>query len=178
MKEKKTKACVGRPNSVVICGVSVSDFRTERRGPMPQNKRLVTTRRIAREELCEDAIALCDVRVFLEGYAMAVRMLRLCRVDEKTRRDLPGDATYYGCVGGDATYWKEKMKDIRDFIESLPNESCKLLLYYHYVVGMTVERASEELDISRRNAFRLKKKALGLAAARFPLWRAAERQSC
>ncbi len=144
---------------------------------MLQNKRVVTTRRIAREELCEDAIALCEVRVFLEGYAMAVRMLRLCRIDEKTRRDLPGETTYYGRVGGDATYWQGKMKDIRDFIESLPNESCKLLLYYHYVVGMTVERASEELDISRRNAFRLKKKALALAAAKFSLWKAMKNQS-
>jgi len=144
---------------------------------MPYNKRLVTTRRIAQEELCEDAVALCEVRVFLERYAMAVRMLRLCRIDEKTRRDLPGDVTYYGRVGGDASYWEQQMKDIRDFIESLPNEACKLLLYYHYVVGMTVERASEELDISRRNAFRLKKKALALAAARLPLWQAAMRQS-
>jgi DNA-directed RNA polymerase specialized sigma subunit len=68
------------------------------------------------------------------------------------------------------------MRDIRAFIESLPNESCKLILYYHYIVGMTVERASEELDISRRNAFRLKKKALALAAARLGAWQQTKRQ--
>ena len=143
---------------------------------MTQNKRLVTTRRISSDELCEDAVALCEVRVFLERYAMAVRMLRLCRIDQKTGSNLPGEATYYGCVGGDAAYWQEQMRDIRAFIESLPNESCKLLLYYHYVIGMTVERTSEELDISRRNAFRLKKKALALAAARLPGWQAAKKQ--
>jgi hypothetical protein len=33
---------------------------------MVQNRRLVTTRRINKEELCEDAVALCEVRVFLE----------------------------------------------------------------------------------------------------------------
>ena len=143
---------------------------------MEQNRRLVTTRRIHREELCEDAVALCEVRVFLERYALAVRMLRLCRIDQKVRRDLPGEETFYGCVGGDAVYWEEQMRDIRAFIESLPNESCKLILYYHYIVGMTVERASEELDISRRNAFRLKKKALALAAARLGAWQQTKRQ--
>jgi hypothetical protein len=141
-------------------------------------KKLVTTRRISEEELCEDPIALCEVRVFLERYATAIRMLRLCRIDERERRNTPGDVTYYGQVGGTAAYWEEQLGDIRAFIESLPNESCKLLLYYHYVVGMTVERASEELDISRRNAFRLKKKALAFAAARLPAWQAAKgRQS-
>ena len=143
---------------------------------MVQNRRLVTTRRINQEELCEDAVALCEVRVFLERYAMAVRMLRLCRIDQKMRRNLPGEETFYGCVGGDAVYWEEQMRDIRAFIESLPNESCKLILYYHYIVGMTVERASEELDISRRNAFRLKKKALALAAARLGAWQQTKRQ--
>ena len=133
-------------------------------------KKVVTTRKITQEELCDDPIALCEVRVFLERYATAVRMLRLCRIDERERASMPGDVTYYGQVGGPAGYWEEQMRDIRAFIESLPNESCKLLLYYHYVVGMTVERASEELDISRRNAFRLKKKALAFAAARLPDW--------
>ena len=143
---------------------------------MVQNRRPVTTRRINKEELCEDAVALCEVRVFLERYALAVRMLRLCRIDQKVRRDLPGEETFYGCVGGDAVYWEEQMRDIRAFLESLPNESCKLILYYHYIVGMTVERASEELDISRRNAFRLKKKALALAAARLGAWQQTKRQ--
>ena len=135
------------------------------------NARQITTRRIAKEELCEDAVKLCEVRVFLERYAVAVRMLRLCRIDERERKSTPGEVTYYGRIGGTAEYWQGQLIEIRDFIESLPNESCKLLLYYHYVVGMTVERASEELDSSRRNAFRLKKKALAFAAARFDEWK-------
>ena len=134
-------------------------------------KKQITTRRILQEELCEDPIKLCEVRLFLERYAVAVRMLRLCRIDEKERNNTPGEVTYYGRVGGTAEYWQNQLIEIRHFIESLPNESCKLLLYYHYVVGMTVERASEELDISRRNAFRLKKRALAFAAARLDDWK-------
>jgi hypothetical protein len=134
-------------------------------------KKPITTRCIAKEELCEDPVMLCETRLFLERYAVAVRMLRLCRIDEKERQSTPGEATYYGRVGGTEEYWQNQLIEIREFIESLPNESCKLLLYYHYVVGMTVERASEELDISRRNAFRLKKRALAFAAARLNEWR-------
>ena len=135
-------------------------------------KKQITTRRILQEELCEDPVKLCETRLFLERYAVAVHMLRLCRIDERERQSTPGEVTYYGRVGGTAEYWQNQLIEIRKFIESLPNESCKLLLYYHYVVGMTVERTSEELDISRRNAFRLKKKALAFAAARLDDWKA------
>lgn len=31
MKEKKTKACLSRRNGIVICGVLISDFRTDGR---------------------------------------------------------------------------------------------------------------------------------------------------
>ncbi len=127
-----------------------------------------TVRRLRGEEMCDSPQAICQAKLFLERYAVAIRMLRLCYIEEKERRQVPDETVFYGRVGGTAEYWKKQIREIRVFIDSLPNESCKLLLYYHYVVGMTVERASEELDISRRGAFRLKKKALALAAARLP----------
>ncbi len=133
--------------------------------------RLITTRCIKEEELCTDPRRLCETQIFLERYALAVRMLRLCRNDERSRkRDDEKDPTFYHCVGGDANYWQNQMQEVRAFIDSLPNRSCKMLLYYHYIQGLTVERASEELDISRRNAFRLKKRAMGFAAARLEDW--------
>jgi DNA-directed RNA polymerase specialized sigma24 family protein len=109
-----------------------------------------------------------ETRMFLGKYAVAIRMLRLCRIEQKARRDDPGETTFIGGIGGTEAYWKEQLSDVRCFIESLPNESDKLFLYYHYVAGMTVEQAAEELDISRRGAFRLKKRALALATAHLP----------
>ena len=135
---------------------------------MPACKKLTDTRRIRKEELCEHPAAICDARLFLERYAVAIRMLRLCRIEEKEGQEVPGGTVFYGRVGGTEDYWRKQIREIRAFIDSIPHEACKLLLYYHYVVGMTVERASEELDISRRGAFRLKKKALAMAAARLP----------
>lgn len=109
-----------------------------------------------------------ETRMFLEKYSVAIRMLRLCRMEQKARWDEVGETTFIGGIGGTEAYWKEQLSDVRCFIESLPNESDKMFLYYHYVAGMTVEQAAEELDISRRGAFRLKKRALALATAHLP----------
>ena len=61
---------------------------------------------------------------------------------------------------------RAKMFEIRHFILDLRNSKEKLLLYYHYVRGETVERCGELLGISRSSAFRLKKKALEMAFER------------
>ncbi|MBP3314183.1 MAG: hypothetical protein J6M03_00030 [Clostridia bacterium] len=57
-----------------------------------------------------------------------------------------------------------KMFEVRHFIMSMQNCNEKLLLYYHYVRGDSVERCAELIGISRSSAFRLKKRALILAA--------------
>ena len=56
-----------------------------------------------------------------------------------------------------------KMFEIRRFVLSLGNCNEKLFLFYHYVHGESVERCAELLKISRRSAFRLKKRALDFA---------------
>ncbi len=138
-------------------------------------ERMTNTATLKEEQLCSDPALLCEVQVFLENYQMAVRMLRLCREDQRARQSHANvcgiDPVYYGKVGGDADHWLEQLQEVRSFVESLPNRPVKMLLYYHYIRNLTVERTAEELDISRRAAFRLKKKALAFAAARLIEWR-------
>ncbi len=62
---------------------------------------------------------------------------------------------------------KSRMFSVRHFILSLPNGNEKLLLYYHYVRGESVERCAELLGISRRSAFRLKNRALSAAYSQY-----------
>lgn len=57
-----------------------------------------------------------------------------------------------------------KMFEVRHFIMSMQNCDEKLLLYYHYIRGNPVEKCAELIGISRSSAFRLKKRALTLAA--------------
>jgi hypothetical protein len=56
-----------------------------------------------------------------------------------------------------------KMFAIRRFVLSLGNCNEKLFLFYHYIHGESVERCAELIKISRRSAFRLKKRALAFA---------------
>mgnify|MGYP004636789203 FL=1 len=125
----------------------------------------------AEVEPTDDPLLLCEVRVYLGEYQTAVRMLDLARREQKARASADG-VTYYGEVGATPEVWIARMHDVENFIRSLPHMPCKMLLYYHYIYGDTVERTAEDLDISRRHAFRLKKRALGLAAACYPIWRA------
>ena len=119
-------------------------------------------------EKSSDPKELCDAQVFLEDYAVAVRMLRMCREDGRLRhalsRDTHVDAAHYGRVGGDENEWLARARAVRGFIESLAHQPCKLFLFYHYVRGLTVEQTAEELDISARSAYRRKKDALAYAA--------------
>ena len=56
-----------------------------------------------------------------------------------------------------------KLFEIRHFIMSMENSDEKLLLYYHYVKGESVERCAELLGVARCTSFRMKKRALTLA---------------
>ena len=56
-----------------------------------------------------------------------------------------------------------EMYKIRHFIMDLPNGEEKLLLYFHYVKGESIERCSELIGVSRRSAFRLRHKAMHMA---------------
>ena len=57
-----------------------------------------------------------------------------------------------------------KMFEVRHFIMGMQNCDEKLFLYHHYVHCDSVERCAELIGISRSSAFRLKKRALVLAA--------------
>ena len=60
---------------------------------------------------------------------------------------------------------RAKMFEIRHFILDMSNSSEKLMLYYHFVRGESIEKCGELLGVSRSSAFRMKKRALTLAVA-------------
>lgn len=67
----------------------------------------------------------------------------------------------------DEAYVKAKMFEVKRFVTSLPPDDRKLFLYYHYIRGETVEKCAELLNISRRTAFRLKRRSLEYAAVKY-----------
>ena len=100
---------------------------------------------------------------YLKGYALNMKLLRLDRYER----------TYFGykdgedCPFNDAPLARARMFEIRHFIMTMQNSNEKLFLYYHYVRGDSVDRCAELIGISRSSAFRLKKRALALAAEKY-----------
>ena len=104
------------------------------------------------------------VKDFLRGYRMYGKMLILDRYEKEF---LKGRDTVEHCAPSEAMFARAKMYRVRHFINQLPNCDEKLFLYYHYVKGVSVERCGEMLDVSRTSAFRMKERAICMAAEQF-----------
>ena len=63
-----------------------------------------------------------------------------------------------------------RMFDVRRFVLSLSSCNEKLFLFYHYIHGESTGRVAELMKLSRRSAFRLKRRALEYAAVRYPIF--------
>ena len=92
---------------------------------------------------------------YLKSYRFHSRVLRTSEQEKrKGRIDMP---------------WEEAMCRtelfrVRQFITNLNDSDEKLFLYYHYIRGESVEACAEMLGICRSSGFRLKRRALSLAA--------------
>ena len=65
----------------------------------------------------------------------------------------------------DESLIRARMFGVRQFISGLRCDSnTRMLLYWHYIRGVSVTRCAEMMDISRAGAFRLRKRALEYAA--------------
>ena len=109
---------------------------------------------------------------FMESYSASRKMLKMNRVR------LEGSALKNGskvasCDAAieesfsdenDECFWRAKMFAVRSFVMSVDVACFKQLLFYHYIKGETVESCSELMGISRRSAFRIKKRALEYVA--------------
>ena len=96
---------------------------------------------------------------YLNSYKFCRRMLNLKNYEEKYFDTLEWEKE----SPAEFTLARAKMYEVRHFILDLPNGDEKLLLYYHFVRGETVERCAELLGVSRSSGFRMKKRALELA---------------
>ena len=56
-----------------------------------------------------------------------------------------------------------ELASIKNFVLSLPDSKEKLLLYYRYIRGMSMERTAELLGVSTRSAYRVRARALEYA---------------
>ncbi len=101
---------------------------------------------------------------YLKTYALNKKLLG---VEKYHREYFSGDAPFLDTTDqqmlNEAPLARAKMYGVRHFILELPNSDEKLFLYYHYIKGESTERCAELLGVSRRSAFRIRKRALKMA---------------
>ena len=100
------------------------------------------------------------VRNYLCGYQFCVDMLNLRRYERRRVRMFDEKCDCEELMMGDEALWKARMFEIESFLESMKNGREKLLLYYHYIKGESIEFAADILGVSRRTGYRIHQKGL------------------
>lgn len=109
-----------------------------------------------KEEISKEEIKQADE--FLKGYKLNRNLFRLDCYEKKR-----SEASEWDEESPDELYLaRAKMFEIRHAIMELPNCDEKLMLYFHYIKGETIEKCAEMLGLSRSSAFRMRKRALEL----------------
>lgn len=114
------------------------------------------------ENISKEALTITEN--YLKSYRLNQKLVRLERYE---REFFGGGDTRDLEAFGELPLAKPRMYDVRHFIMSLPNCDEKLILYYHYIKGLSVERCGELIGISRSSAFRKRSAALVMAAKKY-----------
>lgn len=100
---------------------------------------------------------LRQVKAYLGSYAFHQKCLNAARYERE----------FFGAApSGEEVFLSARLFEIREFVASLPNCPEKLFLSCHYLRGHSVEKTAELMEISPRSAYRLKGRALAMAADR------------
>ncbi len=128
------------------------------------------------EKKTEKATAMEEAKNFLCGYRMCMEMLGLNRYERHRTRcetcdEESTEALRTSLLKGDEAYWQMQMYEIEALMGELKNGREKLILHYHYLRGLSVERAAALLGVSRRTGYRLHERGLCMVAYRLAKYR-------
>ena len=107
-----------------------------------------------KEETCTAAQEL------LRSYQLCAEMLYLRRDEKERAADAGDDTPQTGLLAGSEAYWQAQMYEAEQLIAALRSGREKLLLYYRYIRGESVEHAADLLGVSRRTGYRLHRRGL------------------
>ena len=110
------------------------------------------------KKINEDIIRQTDT--YLRGYMLNRRMLQLNIYENKQSLNSEWEEE----SPGELSMARARMFEIRHNIMSLDNCDEKLMLYYHYIKGETIERCSELIGVSRSSGFRMNRRGLLMLA--------------
>ena len=112
------------------------------------------TKKSAQDQLIE------ATRNFLCSYQVSLDMLNLRKTERKRARVFDDPFECGDVLAGGEAFWKARMYEVRSLLASMRNGREKVILYYHYIRGMSIEHAADMMGISRRTGYRLHQKGL------------------
>ena len=103
--------------------------------------------------------AIEGARNFLNSYRTCRELLGLHRYERKRaeREAFSPDETL---LAGDEAFWRARIYAIGGLLSKMKNGREKLMLYYHFIKGDSVERIAVRLGVSRRTGFRIMSRGL------------------
>lgn len=101
-----------------------------------------------------------NARNFLEGYRLCLDLLELQKYEQSRAAEQADIGSCETLLAENEAFWRARMAEIGRTLSELRNGREKLILYYRYVRGESVERAAGLLGISRRTAYRAWKRGL------------------
>ena len=101
---------------------------------------------------------------FLCGYQFCLDMLDLRKFERKRLGDDWEKGRCEELLMASETDLRARMYEIAAFLNRMRDGREKLILYYRYVKGMSVDRAAALLGISRRTGYRYHQKGLLVVA--------------
>ena len=101
-----------------------------------------------------------EVRDYLCGYQMCIDMLNLRKYERKRARKFDDECSCEDLLFGGESLWRMRMYEIQSLLDRMKNCREKVILYYHYIRGESIEHAADMLGVSRRTGYRLHQKGL------------------
>lgn len=117
---------------------------------------------------CDRCPTLSETEAYLKRYLIDSRLLEAELRHQKAIR-YAFEAGRLQSEQRDATvlYCRARMYEIKEFVRALPDCEEKVFLFSRYLCGESIARIAEDRDISLRSAYRLRHRALVLAAGKY-----------
>ena len=101
---------------------------------------------------------------YLAGYCLCQKMLRLRDYERKraAKPEMPANAEQL--LQANEQHWELRIIETTQLVSGMRNGREKLILYYHFIRGESVESAARLIGISRRTGYRMLQKGIALVA--------------
>lgn len=113
----------------------------------------------------EELEAIEATKDFLCGYRLCMDLLGLRRYERKRLSRAGEECMCADVLAGDEAYWRARMHTVGILLGKMKNGREKLMLYYHFIKGESIDRIAAQIGVSRRTGFRIYQRAL-LAASK------------